>query len=227
MSSRARTTLVPGSNDRVANPAYGSIAVATPGAAAPTRPYVRRVSGVLRSRPGLVLGPPVAPIVPARVTPAPSALVPSAPRAPVSRHSPFPRSTRDPWEAGVAAAALSEEQLQVMSSALHLTLGLLVERSPGDPALAEAMRAVTAVHVRNVVREAREHELRGRWLLASRTWMRAALAAGDDPWLFAHAARALLQSSASSQDAREVAGRALALDPGNPVARMVIERVGG
>jgi hypothetical protein len=84
-----------------------------------------------------------------------------------------------------------------------------------------------AFHVRGVVREAREHEARERWLPASRAWMRAAVVAVDDPWLFAHAARTLLLTNASSQDARELVGRALDLDPNNPLARQVLERVIG
>lgn len=183
----------------------------------PTRPYLRRLSGVLRSRPELVLGPPVAPVQPARGAPAPV-----APQRP-ARNTPIPRSSLDPWEA--APAAISEEQLDALTSALHLTLSLLVERRPNDPGLVEAKRAVATFHVRGVVREAREHEARERWLPASRAWMRAAVATGDDPWLFAHAARTLLLTNASSQDARELVGRALDLDPNNPLARQVLERV--
>ena len=182
----------------------------------PTKPYLRRLSGVLRSQPGLMLGPPIAPAQPTRVAP--------APKRP-ARDTPIPRSSLDPWEA--APAAISEEQLDALTSALHLTLSLLVERRPNDPGLVEASRAVAVFHVRGVVREAREHEARERWLPASRAWMRAAVTAGDDPWLFAHAARTLLLTNASSQDAREIAGRALDLDPNNPLARQVLERVTG
>ncbi|MDO9019267.1 MAG: hypothetical protein Q8S73_07545 [Deltaproteobacteria bacterium] len=166
-----------------------------------------------------MLGPPIAPVEPARVAPAPA-----APQRP-GRNTPIPRSSLDPWEA--APAAISEEQLDALTSALHLTLSLLVERRPSDPGLVEAKRAVATFHVRGVVREAREHEARERWLPASRAWMRAAVTAGDDPWLFAHAARTLLLTNASSQDARELVGRALDLDPNNPLARQVLDRVIG
>ena len=44
---------------------------------------------------------------------------------------------------------------------------------------------------------------------------------------FAHAARTLLFTNASSQDTRELVGRALDLDPNNPLACQVLDRVIG
>ena len=219
MSSTLRTGALPHSSDAFAPGLDAPLTDVAQRVSSPTRPYLRRLSGVLRSRPELVLGPPIAPVQPARVAPAPS-----APQRP-ARNTPISRSSLDPWEA--AAAAISEEQLDALTSALHLTLSLLVESHPNDPGLVEAKRAVATFHVRGVVREARDHEARERWLPASRAWMRAAVAAGDDPWLFAHAARTLLFTNASSQDTRELVGRALDLDPNNPLACQVLDRVIG
>lgn len=155
---------------------------------------------MLPTRPKLVLGPP------------------SRPAA---------RPAQDPWEHASASAPSVQEQLHAVSAALHVTLAILAEQRPGDPALAEARRGVAAIQVRHAVQEARDHELGERWLPASRAWMRAALVGGDDAWLFAHAARTLLLTNASSRDAVEVARRALGLDPANPLAARVLDRARG
>ncbi|MDB4931692.1 MAG: hypothetical protein JWM10_4176 [Myxococcaceae bacterium] len=190
---------------------------------APTRPYLRRQSGVLKTRLVAPGAPPREEAVtapPPEPAPLRASLRPSPPR-----RTPVPRSSHDPWELGLASPPPIDEQLQTVSAALHLVLGRLSAQGPDDPALDEVRRAVAALHVRHAVREAREHEGRERWLHASRAWMRAAEAAGSDPWLFAHSARTLLLSNASSQDAFEVAVRALDLDPTNPIARTVLDRL--
>jgi hypothetical protein len=179
---------------------------------APTRRFLRRYSGVLKAQPGA--------LAVARIAPPREPLIPAPPR-----RGPTPRSSYDPWEHGLALPLPIDEQLQTLSAAVHLMLERLAEHGPADPALEEVRRAVGVLHVRHAVREAREHEQRERWLHASRAWMRAALAAVSDPWLFAHSARTLLLTNASSQDACEVALRAIALDPVNPIAQTVLDRL--
>ena len=141
--------------------------------------------------------------------------------------TPIPRSSFDPWEPLNLAPSSPQDQIAMLTSALHVTLALLAQDRPDDPVLAETRRAVAALQARAAVHEAREHESRERWLHASQSWMRAARACPDDAWLLAHAARTLLQTNASSQDAAEAARRALALDPANSLAAMVLLRAVG
>jgi hypothetical protein len=194
----------------------------------PTRPFVRRHSGVLKAQVDATTATTAPPRDQVVTAPPPESSLARASQRPPSlppRRTPIPRSSYDPWEHGLASPPPVDEQLQTVSAALHLVLGRLAERGPEDPALDELRRAVGVLHVRHAVREAREHEQRERWLHASRAWMRAAQAAGSDPWLFAHSARTLLLTNASSQDAFEVAIRALAIDPVNPIAQTVLDRL--
>ena len=198
---------------------------------APTRPYLRRISGMSRTSSHLVVGPPKSPFappaVPSRAT-VPAASIPSehTPSRVTPRPSPLPRTMQDPWEHAHVSATSLQEQLTVVCSALHVTLGLLAQQLPGDPALDEARRSVAALEIRHTVHQARDHELSERWLHASLAWMRAADLSPHDAWLPAHAARTLLLTNASAQDAAEVARRSLAIDPKNPLAALVLDRLG-
>jgi hypothetical protein len=197
----------------------------------PTRPYQQRISGVSRTTSPLVVGPPKAPLASSEVlsrTMAPPASIPPERLSSKAtlRVSPLPRAMPDPWDHAHVSATSLQEQLTVVCSALHATLGILAHQLPDDPALEEARRKVAALEMRHTVHQARDHEVSERWLHASIAWMRAADLSPQDAWLPAHAARTLLLTNASVQDAAQLARRSLAIDPNNPLAAVVLDRIG-
>lgn len=137
------------------------------------------------------------------------------------------RSRLDPWDRTSTTPPSAHEDIATLCSALQATLAVLAEERPHDILVIEARRNVSEMQARHAVREAHEHELRGQWTDASRSWMQASRCMPEDPWALAHAARALLLSNALPSEAVEVARRALALDPDNSLASTVVWRAQG
>lgn len=137
------------------------------------------------------------------------------------------RSRLDPWDRASSSPQSAHDDLATLCSALQATLSVLAEERPHDILVIEARRNVSEMQARHAVRDAQEQELQGRWTQAARSWMQASRCMPEDPWLLAHAARALLLSNAAPSDAVEVAQRALVLDPDNSLASTVAWRAQG
>ncbi len=136
-------------------------------------------------------------------------------------------SRLDPWESSSLAAPNTRDDLAKLCTALQVTLTALSEERPYDRLVADARHSVSEVQVRHAVHTAHEQELQGRWAQAARSWMQAARCMPEDPWLLAHAARALLLSNAAPSETIEVARRALDIDPANSLATSVLWRAQG
>lgn len=179
----------------------------------------------------MVLAPPTAPTQePSARSTAPTVRPPSMLRAEAEPAPSLPPSSRpsqpvpDPWDQISSSPASLQGEVATLCSALQLTLAALAAERPQDPLVEDARRSVSEMQARHAVREAHEHELQGRWINASRAWMKAARCLPDDAWLLAHASRALLLSNAPPHDAVEIAQRALELDAGNGLAATVVRR---
>ncbi len=215
--------------------------------APPRRPSIPPPVGVMPALTELVLNPPSA--TPNARAETPTIRPPSMPRAPADNTDDVMRAPRaptrpspglvgdlparpqsshlDPWEASSSALPSARDDLATLCSAVQITLAALSEERPYDRLIVDARERVAEVQARHCVQGAHEQELQGRWSHAARSWMQAARCMPEDPWLLAHAARALLLSNAPSSETVEVARQALAIDPANSLASTVIWRTQG
>lgn len=158
-----------------------------------------------------------APRAPTRSTPG---LVGDPPARPQSSHL-------DPWERASSTPPSARDDLTTLYSAIQVTLAALSEERPYDRLIVDARERVAEVQARHCVHAAHEQELQGRWAQAARSWMQAARCMPEDPWLLAHAARALLLSNAPASETLAFARRALDIDPSNSLASTVTWRAQG